>query len=89
MCVVVTDKDAVTICPVAGLVTVDGVTAEERGVEVDSSMFDIAEASSFSFSSDSWERIDFIPLGGCLVTVTVLVVDDLEVFTESCESETE
>lgn len=53
--------DAVTICPVAGLVTVEGLVSDDAGVD-DSSMLDMADASSRSFSSDSWERIDFIPL---------------------------
>ena len=42
-----------TICPVAGLVTVDGPASDDAGVEVDSSILDMADASSFSFSSES------------------------------------
>ena len=53
--------DAVTICPVAGLVTVEVETSEGWDVAVvDSSMFDMADANSFSFSSDSWESMDLI-----------------------------
>lgn len=62
----------VTICPVAGLVMVDVATsADFAAVAVDSSMFDMADASSFSFSSESWERMDFIPLGGGFMAALV------------------
>ena len=55
-------RDVVTVCPVAGLVTVERLASDDGGGAEDSSILDIAEASSFSFSSDNWERIDFIPL---------------------------
>ena len=57
------DETDMIICPVAGLLTVEGLVSDDAGGEEDdSSILDIAEASSFNFSSDNCERIDFIPL---------------------------
>ena len=54
----------------AGLVTVEVVSSEDFAVgTVASSMLDMADASSFSFSSESWDSMDLIPVGGGLAAL--------------------
>ena len=56
----------------------------ETTAAVDSSMFDIADASSCSFSSESWDSMDFIPFGGSFDALVEFLVEPFDSELDWC-----
>ena len=79
--------NAITVCPVAGLVTCEKPVSDTGAVKdgsCEACMLDMADASSLSFSSESCDRMDCIPLAFGR-DVTVVEVEEAEE-EESCGS---